>query len=290
MEYKWTVLTVTTVGVLMSGIDDRIVIVGLPQVAAALHADAEQAIWFTQSYALTSTIFLLFIGRITDMWGRIKVYNVGFIIFTVGSALTSLSLTPNEVIAFRMVQGLGASMLFTNSAALIADSTPAKELGLHLGVNNLAYRFGAMAGLTLSGVILAFVDWRALFYINVPIGIFGTIWAYKRLKEMATPEKGAPFDWVGFITFTTFITSFLLALTYAAYGLGEEDFVIVLSLIATGTFISFLKNERKRESPLLDLGLLKIKEFTGAVMAQLLNAITWGSMLLLLSLFSPSDR
>jgi EmrB/QacA subfamily drug resistance transporter len=219
------------------------------------------------------------------MTGRVKIYNVGFIIFTIGSALTSLSLTPNEVIMFRAVQGLGASMLFTNSAALIADSTPAKELGLHLGINNLAYRFGAMAGLTLSGVILAFVDWRALFYINVPIGIFGTIWAYKRLKEVAEPERGTPFDWVGFATFTTSITSFLLALTYAAYGFGEADLVAVLSLVATGTLIAFVQYEKGRKFPLLDLDLLKIREFTGAVTAQLLNAITWGSMLLLLSLF-----
>ena len=285
MDYKWTVLTVTTVGVLMSGIDDRIVIVGLPQVAAALHADAEQAIWFTQAYALSSTIFLLLIGRITDMMGRIKVYNVGFIIFTIGSALTSLSLTPDEVIMFRAVQGLGASMLFTNSAALIADSTPAKELGLHLGINNLAFRFGAMAGLTLSGLILAVLDWRALFYINVPIGIFGTIWAYKRLKEVAQLEKGAPFDWVGFVTFTTCITSFLLALTYAAYGFGETDIVVVLSIIAAATLTTFIRYEQKRKFPLLDLDLLKIREFTGGVMAQMLNAITWGSMLLLVSLF-----
>ena len=285
MDYKWTVLTVTTVGVLMSGIDDRIVIVGLPQVAAALHADAEQAIWFTQSYALSSTIFLLLIGRTTDMWGRIKVYNLGFIIFTIGSALTSLSLNPIEVIAFRGIQGLGASMLFTNSAALIVDSTPAKELGLHLGINSLAFRIGAMSGLTLSGLILAFLDWRALFYINVPIGIFGTIWAYKRLKEVAQLEKGVPFDWLGFVTFTSFITSFLLMLTYAAYGLAETDLVIALGLIAAGTLIVFVRYERKRKFPLLDLDLLRIREFTGGVMAQMLNAITWGSMLLLLSLF-----
>ncbi len=285
MDYKWTVLTVTTVGVIMAGIDDRIVIVGLPQVAAALHADAEQAIWFTQSYALSSTIFLLLIGRVTDMWGRIKVYNIGFIIFTIGSALTSLSLNPTEVIMFRAVQGLGASMLFTNSAALIVDSTPARELGLHLGINSLAFRIGAMSGLTLSGLILAFLDWRALFYINVPIGIFGTIWAYKRLKEVAQLEKGVPFDWLGFVTFTLCITSFLLMLTYAAYGLAETDLVIALGLIGVGTLIVFVRYESKRKFPLLDLDLLRIREFTGGVMAQMLNAITWGSMLLLLSLF-----
>ncbi|HLQ03416.1 MAG TPA: MFS transporter, partial [Nitrososphaerales archaeon] len=158
MEYKWTVLTVTTVGVLMAGIDGRIVVIGLPQVAAALGADAEQAIWFTQSYVLGSTIALLFIGRVTDIFGRVKVYTLGFTLFTIGSALTSLSQAPEHVIVFRMIQGLGSAVLFTNSAALITDATPVNELGLSLGINQIAYRMGSMLGLTFSGLILTFLD------------------------------------------------------------------------------------------------------------------------------------
>ncbi|MDG6981661.1 MAG: MFS transporter, partial [Nitrososphaerota archaeon] len=107
-QYKWTVLTVTTVGVLMSGIDSRIVVIGIPQVAAALHADAEQAIWFTQAYVFGSTVTLLFIGRVSDMMGRVKIYTVGFTIFTVGSLLTSLSVSPDYVIVFRVLQGFGS--------------------------------------------------------------------------------------------------------------------------------------------------------------------------------------
>jgi EmrB/QacA subfamily drug resistance transporter len=285
MKYKWTVLTVTTVGVLMAGIDSRIVIVGLPQVAAALGADAEQAIWFTQAYTLGSTIALLLIGRVTDMVGRVKVYNVGFAVFTLGSALTSLSLSPEMVIIFRSLQGLGSAMLFTNSVALITDSTPSEELGLSLGVNQLAFRFGAMGGLTLSGVILAVLDWRALFYVNVPIGIFGTIWAHKRLKETAQMDRGQPFDWIGFVTFTTFISSFLFALTYAAYGFAEEGVVFALIAMSAAAFVVFVLRERRTRYPLLDFGLLKIREFTGGVLAQLLNAIAWGAVILLLSLY-----
>jgi EmrB/QacA subfamily drug resistance transporter len=285
MQYKWVVLTVTTVGVLMSGIDSRIVIVGLPQVAAALHADAEQAIWFTQAYALGSTVALLLIGRVTDIFGRVKVYNFGFAVFTVGSLLTSLANDPTMVIMFRGIQGLGSAMLFTNSAALITDSTPANELGLSLGINQLAFRFGAMAGLTASGVILAFLDWRALFYINVPIGIFGTVWAHRRLKEVAQVERGAPFDWIGFLTFTSFIGSFLFMLTFAAYGLSEGRTVLALGVIAAVSLVVFGLYERRTRYPLLDLGLLKIREFTGGIVAQLLNAIAWGAVILLLSLF-----
>ncbi len=202
MKYKWVVLTVTTVGVLMDGIDSRIVIIGIPQVAAALHADIEQAIWFTQSYVLVGTIVLLLIGRMTDIVGRVRIYTTGFAIFTIGSALTSLSQDPNQFILWRGVQGLGVAMLFVNSVAMIVDATPRKELGLSLGINQIAFRFGAMAGLTLSGLILTFFDWRALFYVNIPIGIFGTFWAHHMLKEIAKIEKKTRVDWFGFATFS----------------------------------------------------------------------------------------
>ena len=285
MKYKWVVLTVTTVGVLMDGIDSRIVIIGLPQVAAALHADAEQAIWFTQSYVLAGTIALLLIGRVTDIVGRVRIYTTGFAIFTIGSALTSLSQDPNQFILWRGVQGLGVAMLFINSVAMIVDATPRKDLGLSLGINQIAFRFGAMAGLTLSGLILSFFDWRALFYINIPIGIFGTFWAHHRLKEIAKVEKKSPVDWFGFASFSISITSFLLALTYDAYGLSEAVVVYGLLIASAVTLSIFILYERRQAYPLLDMSLLRIREFTGGVIAQLLNAIAWGAFLLLLSLY-----
>ncbi|HKM76491.1 MAG TPA: MFS transporter [Candidatus Bathyarchaeia archaeon] len=285
MKYKWVVLTVTTVGVLMDGIDSRIVIIGLPQVAAALHADIEQAIWFTQSYVLASTIALLLIGRLTDMVGRVKIYTIGFAIFTIGSALTSIAQNPAQFILWRGLQGLGVAMLFTNSVAMIVDATPTNELGFSLGVNQIAFRFGAMAGLTISGLILSFLDWRALFYVNIPIGIFGTFWSHHRLKEIAKVEKKTTVDWFGFVSFSIAITSFLLALTYAAYGLSEDFVVYSLLILSAVSLAIFVLHERKQKHPLLDLSLLKIREFTGGLVAQLLNAIAWGAFLLLLSLY-----
>lgn len=285
MNYKWTVLTVTTVGVLMAGIDSRIIIVGLPQVAAALGADAEQAIWFTQAYTLGSTIILLLVGRVTDIFGRVKIYISGFFLFTLGSALISLSGTPTQVIFFRFLQGIGSGILSVNSVAMIVDATPVQELGFALGLNMSSFRFGAMAGLTLSGVLLALLDWRALFYINVPIGIFGIFWALRRLKEIGIREKSSPIDWVGFITFTVSITTFLLALTYDAYGMVDRDIVYILLVAAILSIAAFTSYERRQEHPLLDLRLLGIREFSGGVIAQLLNAAAWGAVLLLLSLY-----
>src|SRR5438067_13094315 len=133
----------------MAGLDSRIVIVGLPQVAASLHADAEQAIWITQAYVLGSTVALLLVGRISDIVGRVKLYTSGFGVFTLGSLLTSLAVNPGQVIAFRAIQGLGSSILFTNSAATIVDATAAEKIGPYHGLNQDAMRTGTMARLTL---------------------------------------------------------------------------------------------------------------------------------------------
>jgi EmrB/QacA subfamily drug resistance transporter len=278
-------LTVTTVGVLMSGIDSRIVVIGLPTVAASLHADAEQAIWFTQAYVIGSTVALLFLGRVSDMVGRVKVYNLGFVIFTVGSLFTSLSPSPDFFIAARIFQGLGSAALFSNSAAIITDAFPRNELGKALGINSVAFRAGSMFGLTLSGLILAFFDWRYLFYVNIPVGIFGTLWARRRLREQVQPEKTSRMDWPGFVLFSAFITFILLALTVAAYGIGETYEAFLFAGLSGLSLVLFVWVERRHVNPLLDLGLLRIREFTGAVTAQLINAMAWGAFILIISLY-----
>jgi MFS family permease len=178
----------------MVGIDARIVIVGLPQVASQLHADVEQAIWITQAYTLANTVILLLIGRLGDIFGRVRIYTFGFGLFTVGSALTSLGMDPTQVIIFRAVQGVGAALVFANSIAIVTDATPKNQLGFALGINQIAFRAGAIMGLTLSGLILSFLDWRALFYINIPIGVFGTFWAHHRLKEIGVTDRNAKID------------------------------------------------------------------------------------------------
>ena len=285
MEYKWTVLSVTTVGVLMSGIDSRILIIGLPQIASVMHADAEQAVWFTQGYALASTIMLLLIGRVTDIFGRVKLYNTGFIIFTVCSLLTGLAQSPEQIVIFRIMQGLGSSIIWSNSIAMITDATPKEQLGYSLGVNAIAANLGSVFGLTVSGLILFFFDWRYLFYVNVPIGIFGVIWAQLRLREIAHTERGATVDWVGFGAFAVSITSFLLALTYAAYGIAEQRTVDVLLALSLAMMLLFVTYERKAKSPLLDLKLLRIREFGSSVAALLINVAAFSSLALLLSLY-----
>ena len=292
MQYKWLVLTVTTIGVLMSGIDARIVIIGLPQVIKALGADAEQGIWISQAYTLGTITVLLLVGRFADLFGGKRVYTSGFVIFTVGSALTSIAMTPFEVIVFRIIQGIGAGVIFTTSVTIITNATPRSELGYSLGINNLGFRFGAMAGLTLSGVILTFGDWRALFYINVPIGIIGTVWSQIAIKETPRTQLDGgskrgllDVDWIGFVAFATSVSTLLLTLTFAAYGIGSQVLTAGCAAISAGAFIFFVYHESRCKNPLLDFRILRIRQYTGGLVAQLINAVAWGAVLLLLSFY-----
>jgi EmrB/QacA subfamily drug resistance transporter len=284
LKYKWIALTVTTIGVLMVGIDTRIVIVGLPQVASQLQADAEQAIWITQSYVLANTVLLLLIGRLGDIFGRVRIYTIGFGIFTIGSALTSIGFDPFQVIVFRAVQGVGAALVFTNSIAILTDATPKDELGFSLGINQIAFRSGAILGLTLSGLILSFIDWRALFYINIPIGVFGTFWARRRLRESIVVDRNAKIDWVGFVLFTTFLLCLMIGLTLGAYSPSQFNTLYALLLVGVVFLSLFILRSRRIAYPLVELSMFKIREVTGGIFAMFFNIITWTAVLLLLSL------
>ena len=280
MQYKWLALTVTTIGVLMVGIDTRIVIIGLPQVSVQLGADIEQAIWITQAYTLTNTLMLSLIGRLGDIFGRVKIYMYGFAIFTIGSALTSIGTNPTEVILFRGVQGIGAALVFTNSIAILTDTAPRRQLGLFLGINQIAFRAGALLGLTLSGLILSFLDWRALFYINIPIGIFGTLWARHALKETALLDKNRQIDWIGFVLFTAFLFCLMVGLTFAAYGSSGLTYSYALLAASAAFIVVFLAYERKAKYPLIYLRVFRIRQVSGGLFALLFNIITWTAVLL----------
>jgi EmrB/QacA subfamily drug resistance transporter len=285
LQYKWVALTVTVVGTLMAGIDDRILVIGLPTIIRQLGATVGEGIWAGQAYTLASLIALLLIGRVADIRGRVKIYNLGFVIFTIGSLLASISAAPSELIASRLVQGMGASMLSANSTAIVTDATPPEQLGTFLGLNRVAFRSGAVAGLTLSGLILSFTDWRALFYINIPIGIFGTVWARKRLKEISTKDVGKKIDWPGFFTFTTGITLILVSITFLSYGASDRFQSILMIASGSVLLISFAILERKSQSPLLDLGLFRIRLFATGTTILMFSTLAWNGMLYMTSFF-----
>src|SRR5947209_9860750 len=213
LEYKWVVLTVTTVGIFMATLDSSIVVVGLPQVVSDLKTNLVVGVWIITIYRLMITVLLVGIGRWADMHGRVRLYNTGFAIFTLGSLLSGLSPTAEALLAFRLVQGIGAALLFVNSVAIVTDAFSGKDLGKGIGINQVAINAGTITGYTLSGVLIQLFTWRSIFLVNVPIGIFGTYWSRKRLKEISRPAVGEKFDAAGAITFSVAITLLLLGLT-----------------------------------------------------------------------------
>ena len=171
MDYKWVALSVTAVGTFMSALDSSIVVIGLPTVLQNLHASIVEGVWIITGYKLMLTLLLVLLGRLSDLYGRVKLYNLGFAIFTVGSLLCALSRTGEQLIIFRFLQGGGAALILVNSTAILTDAFPKNELGMGLGTTVMALNLGAIAGYTLGGVMITYFGWRSIFLINVPIGI-----------------------------------------------------------------------------------------------------------------------
>jgi len=269
----------------MAGLDTRIVLIGLPTIGESLRADLETLLWVTQGYQIAITIGLLFLGRLTDIFGRVKIYNLGFAVFTIGSGLCAFAQTGEQLIVFRIIQGFGGAMLITNSAALITDATPAQELGFALGVNQIALTAGAVLGLTVGGILIDTTGWRAIFTLNIPVGIFGTLWAHFRLREISQTERHSSFDYPGFFLFTTSLTSLLLAISLDTMGSIDEIGAAILYSISLVTFALFLYLEPRRVEPLLDMRLFRIRLFSAGNISQFLYSLGFGSLSLIIILY-----
>ncbi len=282
MRYKWVALTVTTVGSLMSSLDSTIVVIGLPTILNGLHATIVHGIWVITGYQLMLTVLLVLLGRLADMYGRVRLYNIGFVIFTVGSLLAGLSRTGTQLVVFRFIQGSGAALLSANSAAIITDAFPAGELGTALGTNMMAFNVGAVVGYTLGGAMITFLGWRSIFFINVPVGVFGTFWAYKRLKEVSVRAPGQSFDYLGSALYCAGLSVILLALT-----IGDPTSLRNILILAAGIviFVVVILVERKQRFPTLDLKLFKIRVFAAGNLASFLNSVAFSCGPFLRSLY-----
>lgn len=273
IEYKWIALSVTTIGALMSSIDSTIVILALPDMMVKLHANLIEMIWVIMAYILISTVLLLTLGRVADMLGRVRMYNLGFVIFTVGSALCGSSQSATQLILFRLVQGAGAALMMVNSIAIITEVFPPNERGRALGINGITWGIGGVAGPLLGGLILSTADWRWIFYINVPIGIIGTLWAYRALHEMSKPKQGERFDPIGAATFSVGLVALLIALTLGIE-LGWTSLPI-LSLFAVflAMLVAFFAWEKRAAFPVLDLSLFQNRVYNFSVVAAMLQSL-----------------
>jgi EmrB/QacA subfamily drug resistance transporter len=281
LEYKWVALTVTTVGAFMVAVDTSIVVVALPTLLHDLEASLLHGVWIITGYRLALTILLVAIGRVADMFGRVRLYVLGFAFFTFSSALCGLSQNGDQLVFFRLIQGVGGALIVVNSVALIADAFPPSQLGTGIGINFMAFNLGAIIGYTLSGVIVALAGWRFIFLINIPIGIFGTFWAHLRLRELHTTVRES-FDYLGALLYS-------VSLTLILAGLSLEDLTSTLTVILLGLGVAllplFIIVERRVAHPTLDLTLFKIRLFTAGNLASLLNSLAFNSQPFLLTLY-----
>jgi len=292
-RYRWVALSNTTLGVLMATLDASIVIISMPAIFRGIHLDPlapgniSYLLWMIMGYLLVTAVLVVTLGRLGDMFGRVRIYNLGFAIFTLASV--ALSLDPFRgvpgalwLIIWRIVQAVGGSMLMANSAAILTDAFPAEHRGMALGINQIAGIAGMFIGLVAGGLLAAW-DWRAVFWVNVPIGVFGTIWAYRSLRETSARQYGR-IDWPGNVTFAAGAGTLLIAITYGIQPHGgrpmgwENPWVLGGLAAGVALLAAFCVIETKVAQPMFRMGLFKIRAFAAGNAAALLAAIARGGM------------
>ena len=292
-SYKWVALSNTTLGVFMATLDASIVIIAMPAIFRGIGLDPlapgniSYLLWLIMGYLLVTAVLVVALGRLGDIYGRVRIYNLGFAVFSATSL--ALSLDPLHgsagalwLIGFRILQAIGGAMLMANSAAILTDAFPADQRGMALGVNQIAGLSGQFLGLVAGG-LLATVDWRAVFWINVPIGIVGTIWSYRSLREIGT-SRPARIDWTGNLTFTFGALTLLAGITYGIqpYGGHPTGWTNPAVLAALGgglaLLVVFAIVETRVAEPMFHLALFKIRAFAAGNAASLLTAIARGGL------------
>jgi EmrB/QacA subfamily drug resistance transporter len=283
MDYKWKALSVTSVGTLMASVDATIVLLALLPIAEDLRSDFVVMIWVVVAYLLVNTAFVLSLGRIGDMYGRKKMYNTGFLVFTVGSVLCGLAPHALLLVGFRSIQGFGAALLTANSFAILSEAFPPRERGRAFGVTAIVWGFGSVLGIILGGFIITFTTWRLIFLINLPIGAFGTYWAYKTLHKSKALVAEETFDLPAAVFFTLGLLSLLLGVTWGLI-YGWSDVLVPIFFVFAPIFLtSFVVWElRYSRHPIIDFAVFKNRVFTMSVATAAIQSLALFSVNFLL--------
>jgi len=294
-NYKWIALSNTTIGMLIAIINSSIVIIALPAIFRGLDlnplepSNVSYLLWLLMGYMLVTAVFVVMFGRLGDIYGRTKLYNLGFVVFTAGAIWSAL--VPGhgdagaiQLIAGRVISGIGAAMLMSNSTAILTDAFPSEQRGLALGINQVAAIAGSFIGLVLGG-LLADWNWRAVFWVSVPIGLVGTIWAYASLHDVkGKGGENEHLDWAGTITFAVGLTAILAAINYGIQPYGGHSMGWTNPWVLTGligglaTLVAFAIIEKRVKQPMFDEKLFAIRAFTAGNIAGLLAAIARGGL------------
>ncbi|HEV8277570.1 MAG TPA: MFS transporter [Streptosporangiaceae bacterium] len=299
-HYKWLALSNTTIGILSATVNGSIVIISLPAIFRGIHlnpltpGNISYLLWMLMGYLLVSAVLVVTLGRLGDMYGRVRMYNLGFAIF--GLAAVALPFDPFTgpsgalwLIIWRVVQAVGGSMLMANSPAILTDAFPPDQRGTAMGINQVAGISGSFIGLILGGVLAA-VDWRLVFLVSVPIGIGGTIWSYLSLREIGVRTR-ARIDWLGNITFALGLVGILAGITYGIQPYGGHTMGWTSPLVLSGLLggaallVAFCFIELRISQPMFDLHLLRIRAFAAGSLATLLASIARGGLQFMLILW-----
>jgi MFS family permease len=296
-RYKWIALSNTTLAVLLATLDASITLIAMPDIFRGIHLDplvpanSAYLLWMILGYLVVSSVLIVSLGRLGDIFGRVKIYNLGFVIYTVASLLLAVDWMTGRagatyLIVFRIVQGVGGACLLANAAAIITDAFPANQRGMALGINNIVGVSGMFVGLILGG-LLAPIDWRLVFLVSVPVGLFGTVWAYLKLEERSKPRRAA-IDWWGNATFALGLVLVMVAVTYgirpyggAATGWGSPR-VLGLLGAAIVSLLAFAAIELRIAEPMFRLALFRIRAFTFGTLSTFLAAVARGGLMFML--------
>jgi MFS family permease len=293
-RYKWIALANTTLGVMLATIDASIVLIAMPAIFRGIHLDPLEPgnsfylLWMILGFLVVSSVLVVSLGRLGDIFGRVRMYTLGFVVYTVASLLLAIDWMTGPagadwLIGWRVVQGIGAAFLIANSVAILTDAFPAHQRGLALGINNVAGISGQFVGLVLGG-LLAAIDWRLIFLVSVPLGVVGTIWSRKYLREIGVHER-ASIDWWGNATFAVGLVLVMIGITYGIRPYGGHPMgwtnPFVLATIGGGLAILglFTWIETRVASPMFELSLFRIRTYTFGVLSSFLSALARGGLM-----------
>ncbi len=283
MEYKWKAFSVTSVGSLMSAVDSTIVLLALVPIAEELNSDYVTMIWVVVAYILANTALVLSLGRLADMYGRKRMYNVGFVVFILGSALCGLAASGPTLVGFRALQGLGAALLAANSFAILSEVFPKNERGKAFGATSIVWGSGTVVGIILGGLIITYTSWRLIFLINLPIGAFGTIWAYRTLRENKGDATSRYIDLPATVSFTVGLLALMFGVTWGLIYSWNDPITIVSIALSPFIFAFFAYWETKHSrDPVIDFAILKNRVFTLSLMTAMLQSMALFSVNFLL--------
>jgi EmrB/QacA subfamily drug resistance transporter len=278
----------------MATINSSIILIAMPAIFTGIginplaQGETNYFLWMLLGYMLVTATLLVTFGRISDIFGRVKLYNLGFAIFTLGSIL--LFLTPSrgntgalEMVIFRLIQGVGGGFLFANSTAILTDAFPSHQRGMAMGINQVAAIVGSLAGLILGG-ILATINWRMVFLVSVPVGLFGSVWAYLKLRETATVHRGQRIDWPGNLTFGVGLTVLLLGITYGIEPYGDSPMgwgnpAVIGAIVAGAVLLAiFIWIELHSDHPMFRVNLFRIRMFSFGNISVFLASLAQGGL------------